>query len=51
VANTLSRMLNITEENGVSDQITNVTFFLLQLVQFQEIFEYLIAGKFSIHYS
>ncbi len=45
----LFQMSNLTKQNGISDQTTNVTLFLLQLVGLQEIFEYLATRNFLVH--
>jgi hypothetical protein len=51
VADVLSRMPNLKEENGILDQTTNVSLFLSQPMWLQEISKYLAIGKFPIHYN
>ncbi len=48
-ANALSQMLDLIEESGVLDQIIYSTFFLLQPVWLQEIFEYFITIIFQFN--
>jgi hypothetical protein len=51
VVDSLSWMLNLTKENGVSDQTMDYTFFLLQLTWPQEFSKYLIIEKIPIQYN
>jgi hypothetical protein len=46
VVETLSRMLDLKEENGVPNQTMDVTLLLLQLMWLKENFEYFVIEFF-----
>jgi hypothetical protein len=51
VADALFQMLDLIEQNGVSNQKMDATLFLLQSVWLQEISKYLITRKKLVHYN
>jgi len=44
-------MSDITKQNGIPNQTTNITLFLLQPVWLEENFKYLPIEKFLVHYN
>jgi len=44
-------MSDIIKQNGIPNQRTNVTLFLLQPVWLKEIFKYLTIKKILVHYN